>query len=162
MQMVQSFDVRWVSTAIHLCHFYLIWSQTCLFCFFWRHHDTPISTCLSLTDYLSGSQHSQLIPKASHAASTSGPALCRYTFSCRNVPLNCTVRQFGFTSLTSGASHSQLPLHRATLPYQIPLTILGDMSKAEAVCILYKCLVLDVLDAQRDADAGCYIYGGAD
>src|SRR5690625_2099897 len=56
----------------------------------------------------------QLTPRSSHALSTSGVPILRYTFSSRNDPLNFLTSYLTPTSLRSGAAftlaHARLPM----------------------------------------------------
>lgn len=104
MQMMQSLDVCDKPTAVHVLHFDLIGSYARLLCLALRNDNGSIFPILLRQHVLHYSaQYSQSTPRASHAASTSGPAGPRYIFSRKNVPLKRTVCHPGFTSLTSGA-----------------------------------------------------------
>lgn len=107
VQLVQTLNVGGIASSVLLIDADLVGCEAGLFGLFYGHSDAAI--CSGQTFYLGAfcicgkRERLQLMPRDSHAASTSGLASCRKIFSFRSEPLNRWTVYVISTSFITGA-----------------------------------------------------------
>ena len=106
MQVMKSFNICWKATTVFLIDLDLIRLEPRLGSFTYWDRETSIYSHISDLSVLATSTqtNSHPTPNASHAASTSGPASCRYAFVFSSEPLKVTVCNEVSTSFNTGAT----------------------------------------------------------